>query len=379
MKKVFSLIFFILFILLLNSCKKEEANSNLTQEIDPKITEFLSCVGFDVSDIKHDGEYMVVEKDHVFKISAIEQAMTASLNQSNENEVVSRQKATAPTSMVNIGNTINIPLFISPGLAAFNGNITTALTNWTNINQCRVSFTVVGAQTATGINIFEDTNTLLPLCMRDLTNLAGLAAFPTNGMPGNFISIDVPSVTAIVANRRVHLFMHEIGHCLGLRHTNVTGEPQSGTTCIGTQFFLSHIEGTPQVDANSIMMPVVPIGTTATWTTADLNTMRFCYPDTYITPNILSYSIANVGIPNSRRITFNVSSSTGGNVPYFQRLSRFQPWSLSTPVQTNDIFGSGPSTHSMDVPLGTWTFQASRNNFGTFSLTGSTSLAITVQ
>ncbi len=356
-------VFIIVFYFLL---KKEDAASTFEQKIDPKIVEFLRSDGFKVSDIKHTGECLVAEGDQVLKLSVLEDIIKESnmKNDRNEQEVNIRQKASTPNLLVNLKNVVNIPVFISPGLSSVIGNINTALSNWTNITQSRISFTVVNTQTSTGINIFEETNTALPLDLQNINPTAGLSNFSSNGKPGRFISISLVAISPISTARRIHVFMHEIGHTLGFKHTNGVGQ---------------QIAGTPLTDVNSIMNQAVPTNSNATWTTADLNAIGFLYPDTYITPNILSNSIYNIGIPNSRNISFNIASFVGENMPYTQTLSRFQPWQLSSPVQTETVYG-GPSTQNMNVPLGTWVFKVKRNNYASdLSLDGGMTLPITVQ
>ena len=74
----------------------------------------------------------------------------------------------------------------------------------------------------------------------------GQGEFPTGGNSGYRVRVD-PSVPS---NLRRLVFVHELGYCLGFRHTNLYSNGE-GARSVGGVI----ITGTPQDDPNSVMNP----------------------------------------------------------------------------------------------------------------------------
>lgn len=106
----------------------------------------------------------------------------------------------------------------------------------------------------TGLQLrYRETSPTINITKGKISDVEACAAgtFPTYfGKPGNKVVINTNFIynidTYLSLSQKVFLLMHEMGHNLGLRHTNGSGEGDAG---IG----LNQIPGTPTSDPNSYM------------------------------------------------------------------------------------------------------------------------------
>jgi hypothetical protein len=155
---------------------------------------------------------------------------------------------------------------------AYVNEINGAIATWNNVANCRVKFTVT---TATNQNILITNNDLG-------AGICGAAYFPLNGQPGALVRININQIAGNSFLQRQRTITHEMGHCIGFRHTNwrSIGEGISGrSTDNGAYFDAMHILGTPTGnDVNSLMNGgECGIGATAL-SNFDILTVQFLYP-----------------------------------------------------------------------------------------------------
>lgn len=286
------------FWFLLFSCEKnEELNSDKPSSI--KITKLNESViqkileqGYKLNEIIECNDFYLVQGDIIFSKDS------DSYLDSNSHNPVGRHASTnnlisADYRVITVSIDSSIP---RSGVDDWRTAISDAMNEWSNIAGCSIYF-VESYFPNPDIIIKSDNNTLP-------NNVIASAGFPENNKAYNqvLISLDFNSNTNVSESSKKHNIAHELGHCIGFRHTNwdINGE---GASTVGANY----IPNTPTQDSNSVMNGGTANYSWNGFSTYDISAVKYLYND--IPCNFRLVGAANVCAFDryNNRIDYNVT------------------------------------------------------------------------
>lgn len=145
------------------------------------------------------------------------------------------------------------------------------------------------------------------------TNVIARADFPAGGQAGATVTVNTCFNTVVNDAQRLHNMVHELGHAVGLRHTNwqTRGEAAAPEGAI-------HIPGTPTgADATSVMNGGTALNAFVGLSAFDRVAIRTIYPIPPVT------GVSSVSTPQGQRLTW---TGVPGALEYRIRLYRYSAW-----------------------------------------------------
>lgn len=272
-KSIFALAFIALTLV---SCNKEEESNQSNQEalkVTPDVLNKLRALSLNSTDVK------VIKNTKLDGTTEdaflIEGCIVMTEDQLNKMDlhggITTEQYRT--TNLVTAPKTIKVVGLSGTGTTALSPNMVAglqaAINRYNNLG-LTIKFTLTFSSSTAGANI---------VVKRQVGSAGGVAGFPSGGQPYNSVTL-YSGLDSYSVGVNAHVAAHEIGHCIGLRHTDWFSRQScgqnsnEGTAGVGA----IHIPGTPTgYDATSYMRACFSSSETGAFNTNDVTALNYLY------------------------------------------------------------------------------------------------------
>lgn len=246
------------------SCQKNNVQNEDFNPISEEAIEQIAALGFNTGDIQRvEGGYLV-EGD----IIITEGQLKEGLNTSNE-LVIANSEHYRTTNLVT-----GLPRVIT---VRVNSSLPTRY--FTATDQAIARYNALGLRIT-----FQRVTSGGNIVINGISNASYLASagFPSGGNPYGTVTVARNYLDTWNANTVTSIIAHEIGHCIGFRHTDYMNRAYScggsayneGSAGVGA----IHIPGTPTTaSSGSWMLACIGNGTNRPFTTADRTALNYIY------------------------------------------------------------------------------------------------------
>ena len=276
MRKLKTIFAVSLILLTLFSCNKEDDTNSLNQEatkITPEILGKISSLSLNNKDVKVvkntklDGtteDAFLIEGDILMtkeQLDKMDLYGGITTEQYRTNNLVSAPRTIRVVGLSGTGTTA-LSANMRAGLQA-------AINRYNNLGLA-LTFTLTFSSNTSGANI---------VVRRQTGSAGGVAGFPSGGLPFNTVTL-YSGLDSYSTGVNAHVSAHEIGHCIGLRHTdwfsrqNCGSNQSEGTAGVGAVL----IPGTPSgYDATSYMRACFSGSETGAFNSNDITALNYLY------------------------------------------------------------------------------------------------------
>jgi hypothetical protein len=233
------------------ACSKDNATPDAKAEDNTeKLVSYLEKQGFKKDKIVLKGDQFILDGDVLISKEEVEKRAA---NDANPGRIPSGEHWRGLYLISNTYNS-NVRIYIEPAVpAAWRTAIQGAVNNWNAVNGTRLGMSIITSPSGVYTRVFMGFES---------ANWIARAYLPTsNGRPGTSVEIN-SNYNSLPASQKLFAITHEFGHTIGFYHTNQT----QGV----------FINGTPSVDANSVMNSFVL--NWAGFTSGDVLATQIIYP-----------------------------------------------------------------------------------------------------
>jgi hypothetical protein len=275
------------------SCKKDMAGTQQTSIADDAKIALLKQMGFQTDNIVDKGSYFIVEGDIMMNKNA--SIFTKAAQSPPMPSLAATQNTVKPIAQANADYLVAqsaISIYIDSSIPNdgsqndWHASITNAISYWNSIPNNRIYFTLTTSPTAD--IVIQNDGGLIDSTPGLGQGALAVSSYPsTSNAPGNVIMInfDFEAGIALTESQKEFNMVHEIGHTIGLRHTNwyLNSEPTYTSFTIGSYTIYTDganlINGTRNTgDAGSVMNGGEATNSWAGFSVFDVLAIRTIYP-----------------------------------------------------------------------------------------------------
>jgi hypothetical protein len=276
MKKIKSILAVSFMTLIVLSCNKEDEAVPTNQEslkVTPEVLSKMKSLSLNTSDVQviqnttlegTTEDAFLVEGDIVITKDQLDKMDL-------HGGITTEQYRT--TNLVSAPRTIRVVGLSGTGSSALSTNmrngLQAAINRYNNLG-LSINFTLTFSSSTSGANI---------VVRRQNGSAGGVAGFPSGGNPYNSVTL-YSGLDSYSTNVNAHVAAHEIGHCIGLRHTDWFSRQScgqnsnEGTAGVGA----IQIPGTPSgYDSTSYMLACFNSSVTGAFNANDVTALNYLY------------------------------------------------------------------------------------------------------
>jgi predicted Zn-dependent protease len=253
------------------ACKKEVKEEITQDEVSESVKMQIKNLGFDNKNVQKIDEGYLVEGDIILT------AENLANSTSSPELVIANEEHYRTNNLVNASTYPTIKVRIASSSSSHTSVFTAALDEAIrryNAEALTIRFQRVSTGANITINAYYQAN-----------NTLGSAGFPSSGAPYNTIQMNTYHYSTSTSSTNVNyiatIMAHEMGHCIGMRHTDYMNRAYScggsayneGSAGVGAV----HIPGTPTGASASSWMLACSNGGNRPFTSADKTALRYIY------------------------------------------------------------------------------------------------------